>query len=85
MQDMQQKITETDSKVYGITPVRLCRYQSLSNLEHNTVFKLHHMNTCKVYDLTNKTVNDCIYLVTNRGQGKTEHGHKTLKYDVRIS
>ena len=64
---------------------KLCRYQSLSNFEHITEFKVHHMNAHKVCDLTNKTVNDCIYLYTYHGQGKTEHGHKTLKYDVRMS
>lgn len=51
-----------NSIAYDITPVKLCRYQSLSNFEHNTIIKLHHMNTHKVCVLTNKTVNDCIHL-----------------------
>jgi hypothetical protein len=38
-----------NSTAYDITPFKLCRYQSLSNFEHNTVIKLHHMNTHKVH------------------------------------
>jgi hypothetical protein len=74
-----------NSIAYDIPPVKLCRYQSLPNFEHNTVIKLHHMNKHKVCVLTNKNVNDCIHLYIHHGQRKTEHGHKTLKYDVRMS
>jgi hypothetical protein len=74
-----------NSIAYDITPVKLHRYQSLSNFENNTVIKLHPTNTHKVHVLTNKTVNDCIHLYAHHDQGKTEHYHKTLKYDVRMS
>jgi len=60
-----------NSTAYDITPVKLCRYQSLSNFEHNTVIKLHHMNKHKACVLTNETVNECIHLYTHHGQGKT--------------
>jgi len=74
-----------NSIAYVITPVKLHRYQSLSNFEYNTVIKLHHTNTQKVCVLTNKTVKNCIHPYTHHDQGKTEHGHKTQKNDVRMS
>lgn len=85
MQDIQQKNNQTNSEVYSTTPVKLCGCQSLFNFEYNTAFKLHHTNTCKVCDLANETVNNYTHLYTYHDQGKREHGHKTLKYDMRMS
>lgn len=46
MPDMQQKITKLNSKVYGITPVKLCRYQPLylilnTTLHLNFIIQIH--------------------------------------------